>query len=167
VPGFSNAPHRGGFQRGDLVYPVRLLHFFIGTNPANGRKALMRAEGQPATDAVGRPFTDMGAPVVVQDFVEDFQVAFGLDASNAGDPDRYDFQHGLRPDFTPGLRSVRVSVVATGRAPRRDNRAQEVLAEDLPIAVENHAPATTPPDGYFRSLFSRRAELPNLAAARL
>ncbi|NBD07765.1 MULTISPECIES: PilW family protein [Corallococcus] len=167
VPGFSNAPHKGGFQRGDLVYPVRLLHFFIGRNPVNGRKALMRAEGRPGTDVAGRPFTDMSDPVVVQDFVEDFQVAFGIDASNTGDPVRYDFQNGLKPEYTPGLRSVRISVVATGRTPRRDTQNQAVLSEDLPIAVENHTPALAPADGYFRSLFSRRAELPNLASASL
>ncbi|MFB1483251.1 PilW family protein [Corallococcus sp. RDP092CA] len=167
VPGFSNAPHKGGFQRGDLVYPVRLLHFFIGTNTSTGRKALMRAEGRPGADVAGRPFVDMGDPVVVQDFVEDFQVAFGLDAASTGDPARYDFQNGLKPEFTPGLRSVRVSVVATGRSPRRDNRNEAVLSEDLPLSVENHLPAAGPADGYFRSLFSRRAELPNLASASL
>lgn len=167
VPAFSNAPHKGGFQKGDLVYPVRLLHFFIGTNVNNGRKALMRAEGQPGSDVSGRPFVDMGAPVVVQDYVEDFQVAFGIDATNTGDPSKYAFQNGLKPEFTPGLRSVRVSVVATGRSPRRDNRSEAVLSEDLPLAVENHTPAAAPADGYFRSLFSRRAELPNLASASL
>lgn len=169
VPGFSNAPHKGGFQRGDLVYPARVLHFFIGAHPTTGRKALMRAEGRPGTDAAGRPFMDMGDPVVVQDFVEDFQVAFGVDASNSGDAASYVFQHGLKPEYTPGLRSVRISVVATGRTPRRDTQNQAVLSEDLPIAVENHAvPAVPPPaDGYFRSLFSRRAELPNLASASL
>ncbi|RKH59501.1 PilW family protein [Corallococcus aberystwythensis] len=167
VTGFSNAPHKGGFQKGDLVYPVRLLHFFIGTHAGTGRKALMRAEGTPGSDASGRPFMDMGDPVVVQDFVEDFQVTFGVDATNTGDPARYDFQHGLKPDYTPGLRSVRISVVATGRAPRRDNQNQSVLSEDLPLAVENHTPPAGPADGYFRSLFSRRAELPNLAAASL
>jgi prepilin-type N-terminal cleavage/methylation domain-containing protein len=167
VPGFSNAPHKGGFQKGDLVYPVRLLHFFIGTNVNNGRKALMRAEGRPGSDVSGRPFVDMGDPVVVQDYVEDFQVAFGLDAANTGDPTKYAFQNGLKPEFTPGLRSVRVSVVATGRTPRRDNRNEAVLSEDLPLAVENHTPAPGAGDGYFRSLFSRRAELPNLASASL
>ncbi|CAM3904367.1 prepilin-type cleavage/methylation domain-containing protein [Corallococcus sp. ZKHCc1 1396] len=168
VPGFSNAPHKGGFQRGDLVYAARLLHFFIAKNPTTNRKALMRAEGIPATDAAGRPFMDMGDPLVVQDFVEDFQVAFGVDAATTGDPAQYVFQNGLSPEYTPGLRSVRISVVATGRTPRRDTRNQAVLAEDLPIAVENHTPpATATPDGYFRSLFQRRAELPNLASARL
>ncbi|RKH12305.1 prepilin-type cleavage/methylation domain-containing protein [Corallococcus sp. CA053C] len=167
VPGFSNAPHKGGFQRGDLVYPARVLHFFIGPHPTTGRKALLRAEGTPAADIAGRPFMDMGDPVVVQDFVEDFQVAFGVDATNTGDPTSYVFQNGLSPEYTPGLRSVRISVVATGRTPRRDTQNQAVLSEDLPIAVENHTPATVPPDGYFRSLFSRRAELPNLASASL
>ncbi|MBN8228948.1 PilW family protein [Corallococcus macrosporus] len=167
VPGFSNAPHKGGFQRTDMVYPVRLLHFFIGTNPVNGRKALMRAEGTPGGDVSGRPFLDMGDPVVVQDFVEDLQVAFGVDATNTGDPAKYAFQDGFKPEYTPGLRSVRISVVATGRTPRRDTRDQAVLSEDLPLAVENHTPAVVPADGYFRSLFSRRAELPNLASASL
>ncbi|CAM4093239.1 prepilin-type cleavage/methylation domain-containing protein [Corallococcus exiguus] len=167
VSGFSNAPHKGGFQKGDLVYPVRLLHFFIGTNANNGRKALMRAEGIPGSDVSGRPFVDMADPVVVQDYVEDFQVTFGIDATNTGDPTRYDFQNGLRPEYTPGLRSVRISVVATGRSPRRDTQNKDVLTDDLPIAVENHTPPAAPADGYFRSLFSRRAELPNLAAASL
>ncbi|MCY1016457.1 PilW family protein [Pyxidicoccus sp. MSG2] len=169
VTGFSNAPEKGGFQSGDWVYPVRLVHFFLATNPATGRSALYRTEGLVAQDALGRPYSDVATePQVVQDFVEDFQVAFGFDLSNTGDAKDYTWQHGLAPTFAAGLRTVRVSVVATGRNPRRDSQSTAVLSADKPIDVENHVrPPAVVADGFYRSLYTRRLELPNLAAASL
>ncbi|MFP2931127.1 PilW family protein [Pyxidicoccus sp. 3LG] len=169
VAGFSNAPEKGGFQGGDLVYPVRVVHFYIATNPATGRSALYRSEGRLATDAVGRPYSDIpGTEVVVQDFVEDLQVAFGFDATGTEDPAAYTWWHGLGPAFTQGLRTVRVSVVASGRKPRKDSQSDQVLSEDKPISAENNVrPAAIAADGFYRSLYSRRLELPNLAAASL
>lgn len=166
--GFSNAPEKGGFQRGDKVYPVRLLHFFIGPHPVTGRPSLLRTEGVLDTDDVGRPYSDSGAdPVVVQEGVEDLQVAFGFDTTGTGDPAQYTWRHGLGSAYEPGLRTVRVSVVGTGTRPRRDMQSQDFLADDTPMAVENHTRANPPADGFFRSLYSRRLELPNFAAANL
>lgn len=167
---YSNAPEKGGFQKGDWVFPVRLVHFYLAPNPRTGRSALYRAEGRLMQDALGRPYSDAVAtpPVLVQDFVEDFQVAYGFDAGNTGDAKDYVWQHGLSPDFVQGLRTVRVSVVATGRSPRRDSRSVAVLSDDKPINAENHVrPAAVAADGFYRSLFTRRLELPNLAAASL
>ncbi len=170
VAGFSNAPEKGGFQRGDWVYPVRLVHFFLATNPETGRSALYRAEGRLASDALGRPYSDVptSAPELVQDFVEDFQVVFGFDTTGLENADTYSWQHGLESEFKPGLRTVRVSVVATGRNPRKDSQSAVVLSDDKPIRAENNVrPATVVADGFYRSLFTRRLELPNLAAASL
>jgi hypothetical protein len=95
-------------------------------------------------------------------------VVYGFDPTNSGDAKDYVWQHGLSPNFTAGLRSVRVSVVATGRSPRRDNRSVAVLSDDKPISAENHVrPAAVAADGFYRSLYTRRLELPNLAAASL
>ena len=167
--GFSNAPEKGGFQRGDWVYPVRLVHFFLSTNPTTGRSALYRSEGRLLWDELGRPYSDVEEePELVQDFVEDFQVAFGFDLQGTEDPNRYTWQHGLGPMFQAGLRTVRVSVVATGRNPRKDTQSTVVLSDDKPINAENNVrPAGVVADGFYRSLFTRRLELPNLAAASL
>lgn len=169
VTGFSNAPEKGGFQSGDWVYPVRLVHFYLAVNPTTGRNALYRAEGRVAQDALGRPYSDTaGPPLLVQDHVEDFQVSFGFDTKNLADPGQYVWSHGLAPEFTPYLRSVRVSVVATGSSPRRDSQSVAVLSADKPMDVENHVqPPAVAADGFFRSLYTRRVELPNLAAASL
>ncbi|WP_233278194.1 PilW family protein [Myxococcus stipitatus] len=172
VSGFSNAPEKGGYQVGDLVYPVRLVHFFIAPHPTTGRPSLMRADGRLQVDPTGRPFSDVdpatSLPMVVQENVENLQVAFGFDSTGQEDPAKYTWQHGLLPAYTPGLRAVRINVVATGRNQRRNTQSTAVLDDDKPIAVENYAPP--PPvaaDGLYRSLYTRRLELPNLAAANL
>ncbi|QSQ18057.1 PilW family protein [Myxococcus landrumensis] len=172
VSGFSNAPEKGGYQVGDLVYPVRLVHFFIGPHPTTGRPSLMRADGRLLVDAMGRPFSDVdpatSPPMVVQENVENLQVAFGFDSTGQENPEHYTWQHGLAPGFTPGLRAVRINVVATGRNQRRNTQSTAVLDDDKPIAVENFTPpASVAADGLYRSLYTRRLELPNLAAANL
>ncbi|MFY2556551.1 PilW family protein [Corallococcus terminator] len=170
VAGFSNAPERGGYQSGDLVYPVRLVRFFIGPHPTSGRPSLLRTEGRLVADALGRPFSEPAAdpPFVVQENVEDLQVAFGFDTTGQEDPAQYAWRHGLGSAFQAGLRTVRVSVVATGRNPRRNTQSTAVLADDKPITTENHVPpAAVAADGFYRSLYTRRLELPNLAAANL
>jgi prepilin-type N-terminal cleavage/methylation domain-containing protein len=168
--GFSNAPEKGGYQSGDWVYPVRLVHFYLATNPSTGKSALYRAEGRLASDGLGRPYADVAGatPAVVQDFVEDLQVVFGFDTSGTEDPANYTWQHGLEPTFKANLRTVRISVVATGRNPRKDTQSTVVLSDDKPISVENNLrPAGVVADGFYRSLYTRRLELPNLAAASL
>ncbi|AKF84978.1 hypothetical protein MFUL124B02_07690 [Myxococcus fulvus 124B02] len=169
-PDFSNAPEKGGFQRGDMVYPVRLVHFFIGPHPISKRPSLLRTEGRLVPDALGRPFSEDATqqPFVVQENVEDFQVAFGFDPLAMEDPAQYTWENGLASVHKPGLRTLRVSVVATGRNPRRNSQSTAVLADDKPITVENNVRAPdVVADGYYRSLFTRRLELPNLAAANL
>jgi prepilin-type N-terminal cleavage/methylation domain-containing protein len=170
VAGFSSSPEKGGFQEGNWVYPVRLVHFYVAPNPATGRPALYRAEGRLLPDGLGRPFSDIDTapPEVVQDFVEDFQVAFGFDPTGTRDPATYDWQNGLGADFKANLRTVRISVVATGRNPRKDTQSTLVLSDDKPINVENNIrSAAVAADGFYRSLYSRRLELPNLDAKYL
>jgi prepilin-type N-terminal cleavage/methylation domain-containing protein len=167
LSGFSNAPGRGGFQVGDLVYPVTLVHYYIAVDPTSSRPALYRAQGQLAQDARGRPFSDVaGTERMVQLDIEDLQVAFGFDAAGSGRPDGYAFQHGLGTAWLPGLRSVRVSVVGRGPGVQRD--ARDVVMSGLrPVSIENHAPTGAPEDGFRRSLYTRRVELPNMAAGVL
>lgn len=167
VTGFSNAPERGGFQVGDLVYPVTLVHYYIAPDPATSRPALYRAEGKLQADAEGRPFSDVeGSARQVQSDVEDLQVAYGFDAVGGSRPEDYAFQHGLGAAYAPGLRSLRVNVVARGWKAQRTAQDTQ-LAGLKPVSVENHAVDSLPEDGLRRGLYTRRVELPNMAPGAL
>ncbi|MCY1023785.1 PilW family protein [Pyxidicoccus sp. MSG2] len=167
LSGFSNAPGRGGFQVGDFVFPVTLVHYYIDVDPASSRPALYRAQGRLAPDARGRPFSDVaGSERMVQLDIEDLQVAYGFDAVGSGRPEGYAFQHGLGPAWLPGMRSLRVSIV--GRGPQVQRDARDVVVSGLrPVSIENHDPAGAPEDGFRRSQYTRRVELPNMAAGVL
>lgn len=171
VSGFSDSPASGGFSPGDLVLRVGLQRFYVAPNPSNhNRPALWLASGKLGVDALGRPFTDSGSGTsarLVQDNIEDLQIAYGYDLSGQGDPATYTFEDGRDPAFSAQLRTLRVSVVATSARPVRDPSG--ALRPFRRLAVENHAlPTPVPdPDGYDRILFIRRIELPNMAASVL
>jgi hypothetical protein len=171
VAGFSDSPASGGFSPGDLIMRVRLQRFFVAPNPANhGRPALWLATGRLGTDALGRPFTDTGTGTssrLIQDDIEELQIAFGYDVSGQGDPASYSFQHGRAAAYSAGLRTLQVSVVATSAKPQRDS--QGALRPFRRMAAGNHdLPTPLPePDGYYRVLLTRRIELPNMAASAL
>lgn len=164
--GFADDPVLG-FRPGDWVYPIRVEHYFLAPSPA-GASALMVEAG---TLLPGKPFPAPNASQVrrmVQDGIEDFQLAVGVDATGSGNPDNITWQHGLGATFQAGVKSVRVSVVA--RSPRTivssDGRPQ-LSAEYAPMSVEDHVVREPKPDGHRRTLFQRRVELPNLSAGDL
>lgn len=173
VSGFSNAPEKNGYQAGDLVYGVSLVHFYVANAP-NGVPALYRSLGDVATDTTGRPFSDRpGSQRLIQTNVEDFQVAYGMDSgATPVDPNNYTFQHGLAPGFNGNLRALRINVVARTNNPMRDSQnnlaaGSSTLFGLVPVTVENHVPPLIPPDGFRRSLYSRRTEVLNMLTANL
>jgi hypothetical protein len=184
---FSNNPTKGGFLRGDQVYPVDLIRYSIRPNAIHGRPELIRQHGQIAAGVtLASPFSvpavaPAGLPTQVFPDIEDLQVAFG-----SGVPPNLTFTsvHGARicPAVSPSLcqlvdpaavpLSVRVSVVGITPNPVRDDR--NVVMPFGPLTVEDHVPpvpaiAGAPPgsDGFRRSLFRRRVELLNMGAVNL
>lgn len=173
-PGFSSAPEKNGFQVGDMVYPVNIFHYYVAPNPATGVPALWRARGTISGDPTA-PF--MHAPpappptpppeTMLEENIEDFQVTYGVDEGiPPGNPIFYTYRSGLPPDFNGLLRSVRINVVARSRQPLRDWQDQALGGDFHPLAVENHAPAATA-DGYRRSWYRWRVEIPNMSAGAL
>jgi prepilin-type N-terminal cleavage/methylation domain-containing protein len=164
VSGFSDSPAKGGFQIGDLVFPVSAVHYFTAVG-SDGVRSLMKQFGTRNTSAGGAPFVDTGTATLVQRGIEDLQIAYGVDStSGTPDPANITFSTATRAwAYSTGLRSLRVSVVAVSdRAILGSNGKPILTSEFSPIAVEG----TTPPgaaDGKRRTLFSRRVELPNLA----
>jgi hypothetical protein len=168
-----------GYANGDLVMEVRVHHYYVGLTP-RGTTALYRGVARVQTDAIRNlPYTDMGAELV-QDNIEDFQVAFGIEPTGSvGNPDAYVFQPGLAagvtPTFTPGLRAVRISISALSKQPIRDEQNQIVYNPTpggsqvgVPYPLENHTPTGVfLNQGYRRSLYKRQIETVNLATTLL
>jgi Tfp pilus assembly protein PilW len=148
------------FQANDMVFGARLVHFYIGASA--GQPALIQETGALGTDAYGRPFVS-GANVQTYAGIEDLQVAYLVDPGATNDPNQFVAQNGLVPTYTPGVRALRISVVARSAAVARDTDGKvRTGAAFMPVAVENHA-STGVVDGFARSLYQRRVELPNLA----
>lgn len=188
VQPFSNNPTKGGFLRGDQIYPVDLIRYSIRPNAVHGRPELVRQHGQISGGvSLATPFTvpavaPAGLPTQVFPDVEDLQVAFGT-----GLPPNLTFASGHGARICPTIPSpslcqlvdpaavplsVRVSVVGITPNPVRDDR--NVLMPFGPLTVEDHVPpvpaiAGAPPgsDGFRRSLFRRRVELLNMGAVNL
>src|SRR5262249_4356602 len=141
ISGFSNAPSKGGFQAGDVLFPAVIYHFYIANDPVSNAPGLWRAQAELGNDAFNRPFKDSTtAPkVLIQRNVEDFQVAFGIDTSLTAAPNNYAWQNGLEPTpYVPGLRSVRVTVVSTTEKPIRNWQGQaQAVNLYRPVPVEN------------------------------
>ncbi|MFZ5443884.1 MAG: PilW family protein [Myxococcota bacterium] len=162
VANFGPDPNRG-FQKGDLVMPALVERYFIGVD--NGAPALMVQPGTVGSVAQG--FAPTGGPRVLQRFVEDLQLAVGLDATVSGEPDNVTFSSAsVGPAWTARLRSVRVSVVARSPQTVLDAAGSQQAADLRPMTVEDHAPGL-PVDGFRRTLFSRRVELSNVGAVDL
>ncbi len=168
VSGYSAAPPPGeGFTKGDLVYAVNVFHYAIRNNPMTSRPALIRHRGMTGTEPVTkRPFVEDPAysDEVIQDYVEDLQVSFGLENPGTG---AITFQPSLAPAFNAGapLRSVRINVVVMGRQRDLANDATRTFPL-TPLTVDNHVASTTA-DGFRRVLFTQRIEVPNAAPGNL
>ncbi len=169
---FNDAPTGPGYQVGDVVYRARVTHYFVKNNPKTNHPALMSHEGLVGTDATTkRPLTDDPAwpDIIVQDGIEDLQIAYGFDTTNSGDPTQYTFQNFLAPEFnaaTP-LRTIRINVVAVSASKDTNAKGDATLVQETPIQVENHTTFTGLPTGYRRVLYTRRVELPNSAPGNL
>ena len=168
VANYAPAPAPGeGFTKGDLVYGVSIFHYAIKPDPVTTRPRLTRHRGMLGTElTTNRPFVEDPAfgDEVVQDYVEDMQVSFGVENLTTH---AVTFQDALAPEFNPAVavRSVRINVVAVGRL--RDlatDGSNTVALTQLP--VENHVPPTVN-DGFRRVLFTQRLELPNAAPENL
>jgi hypothetical protein len=158
VSGFSDAPEKGGFQKGDFIFPVQLMHYFISVG-ADGRPALVRAQGK-LNSAAGAPFIDAGPAVMVSPSVEDLQVAFGVIGA---DPEPT-FQNQFPPAWQAGLRALRITAV--GRSQMALSETGGPPSVSGPVTVEDHVPAATI-DGLRRSVYRRRVDLLNLDMVNL
>lgn len=171
VSGFSNAPQKGGFQVGDMVYPVTVYHYFIGVD-FTGAKSLLREQGtRNAGGAAGDPpfVAVAGTSSVVQSGIEDLQIAYGFNTTGTESAANITFANAVASSWTQtiGLRSLRISVVARSKRAVLDGAGRPVLSADLaPMTVEGHT-APGVPDGFRRTLYSRRVELPNMAPGNL
>lgn len=191
--GYSDTPERGGFQVGDLVYPVSIVHYYVANvdnaTPGDlvGDSAKGHTAAHPAPTALfarqaivstaftsGKPpFTDATTGTylqLVQTDIEDLQLAFGFDTKGTGDPGDVQYSpwnSSWNDSFRPYLRSVRVNVVSkSSRAILDSNGAQSSSGLLAPVVVEDHAPSTTP-DGRSRNQYMRRVELPNMAPGNI
>lgn len=163
-----------GFRQGDLIMPVALERYFIADD---GRDAGVTALFvQPGAVGDTRYPVPAGAPRLVQEGIEDLQFALGGDETGSGNPDDIRWTNdGSLPaqPFRPGVKSVRVSVVARSERTilSSDGRVQQ-STQYAPMSIEDHVVAggdggVPAPDGYRRTLYSRRVELLNLSAGDL
>lgn len=185
--GFGSDAFGNGFNAGDQVFPARVLHYFIsmpgapcptpGPLPAaipdkllpECAPGLYVSESMPNIGASNPPFVDVNpGGALVMSNVEDLQVAYGVDMGpTQGNPLNYVFQNGLAPTpFTASLRSVRISIVSrTARKQASSDTGNAVSTSSAfrPLSIEDHVPPAGPPDGYRRTVYTRRVELLNLA----
>ncbi len=169
VPGFSNAPERGGYQIGDMIYRASIIHLYLDRDPITNRLALFRSNGSVGADFLGRPFVDIaGTATLVQNYVEDFQVVYWIDPNLTNDPSQYVIQHGLNPAYQAGVRSVTINLVATTSKQLLDGNNGVILSSGTtPKNVANHILAAPAPDGLRRGIYSRRIEIPNLISSNI
>lgn len=193
--GFGTDEYGAGFNAGDQVFPVRVLHYFVSMPgapcPAPGplpapipgintigkdlmpdcAPGLYVADAIPNGGSANPPFVDSGPAALVMSNVEDLQVAWAVDGPGTGNPANFAFQNGLAPTpFTPNLRAIRVSIVSRTARPQRSSdttNAASTSAVFRPLTIENHVPPAAAPDGYRRTVYTRRVELINLAPRSL
>lgn len=168
VPGFTNNYKRGGFSAGDLVVPVNILHYYINpTFGPNAEPTLMVARGTINTAAGGLPFVEVAnSAQAVLGPIEDMQFQFGVDPTDSDDPGQIVWQNGFggaQGTWTPGLRSVTVSLVSRSRLTMRDTTGSRNLGNMKPLSVADHVLAAPVSDGFRRVRYERRIELPNAA----
>lgn len=171
TPNFSTNPSKGGFQRGDLVFPVDIIRYHVRLNPmlANGsfplgRPELIRTRGALAGNpTMAAPFT-IPAGAAEQRFpdIEDLQVAFGTGVAPA-----LTFASAHAVTYTPAAAPLSVRVSMVGISPRVILDDQNKIQEFGPAVVENHTPPSLAFDGYRRSIYRRRIELINMGAVNL
>jgi type II secretory pathway pseudopilin PulG len=116
---YSDAPGSGGFTPGDVVFKVRLLHYFIDAHPITGRPALWMADGEVDSGGALRPFKN-SSKRVVQDNIESLRIRYCSVANPGASPDCL-YQNAVAAPYAAGLHALGVTVVATTTLPRRQN----------------------------------------------
>ena len=166
VSGFSNNPQTGGFQRGDYVVPVDVVHYFVRLNAVTNRPELIRSPGALNTPvSAAAPFKDVSTNR--QDRfpdIEDLQVAFG-----SGVAPSLTFASGHTVVYNPAAAPVALRLTVVGITPRPVLDDQNKVQPFGPVDVEDHLVSVPPPDpdGYRRSVYRRRIELLNMGPANL
>jgi prepilin-type N-terminal cleavage/methylation domain-containing protein len=163
VSGFTNAPEKGVFMRGDYVVPVDIVHYYIEANPVTNRPQLVRAVGGlAATPTAAAPFADDGTRKQVFANVEDLQLAFGVGVAPA-----ITFSSAINgAAFDPAAAPVSLRVSVVGITPLRVVTEDGNILPLGPVTVEDHVAAVVP-DGFRRSVVRRRVELLNIGAVSL
>jgi hypothetical protein len=156
-----------GFHQGDLIMPVVMERYFVDAD-GHGGTALFVQSGTVGNDPKSYPVA-AGTPRLVQEDIEDLQLAVGVDDTESGNPDSIRWSFGLPAAFKRGVKSVRVSVVATSARTILNTDGQiQRSAQYVPMSIEDHTVAAGGvPDGHRRTLYTRRVELPNLSAGDL
>lgn len=175
VPGFSNDPSKGAFQRGDYIAPVNLVRYGIAANDIAGQPDVLKREVFDldfATVAVATPFgTAAAVRGEIFNNIEDLQVAWGSGVAPAL---TYASAHGSAylggngGNFgTQNQVPVSVRLNLVGRTARAIRDEAGELMRYGPIDVEDHAWGVVPFDGFRRTLYRRRVELQNMGALSL
>jgi hypothetical protein len=168
IPSFSNAPQKGGFQVGDMLYRAFLHHYYLDYDPTTSGLALYHSLGRIGADFLGRPLVDIpGTATIVQRYIDDLQIVYWTDPNITNDPTKYTDQHGLNPTYQVGVRSVTIYVISRSRSVLRDASGRPLLSNHYAAkSIANHS-VWVAPDGLRRSIYSRRIEIPNLMASNL
>lgn len=162
--GLASFPPRG-FRAGDIVYAATVVRFFVGQD-ASGRRGLYREQGMLSGNTPPSFIVGTVTRMLIQNDIEDLQIAYGVDPTNAGLPQNYVYTNGF-PD-TGGaapLRVVRISAVATHSRRMMKSDATSI-AIYKPLTVENHL-SSGAIDAFRRALYTRRIELTNLSPGNL
>lgn len=170
---FSNAPSQGGFKAGDLVFRVKVIHYFVKMNDPTHRPALFMARGAVnSLPPPAPPFIHDGDPVVVQDNIEDLQITYEVADNDSVVPSKYSKVETFpaQRQTPPFLRSLTVSIV--GITPVQQRMANgAILTSNKPILpLADHEKTSllgANAEGYERVMVRRRFELPNLSPSLL
>ncbi len=154
-----------GFQQGDSAYGASVVRFFVHRDSRG--PALYRETGTLSGATPPAFVVNSVTRTLLQPNIEDLQIAYGVDPTGTNQPDQYVFSNGFPDAFASALRAVRVSVVAIhDRQLKRGDATTNTSYRPI-SPLENHDQTLAPNDGYRRSLYTRRVELPNLSLGAL
>lgn len=162
-------PPGSGYKQGDVVFRVTPWHYFIKVDDTTGRLALMRHRAKLGTSALA-PLMDDDAynDEVVQPYVEDLQVTYGVSNVTNADPSLYAEVQTLPAAYNPAAvpKTVRISLVAISRQTKQDSSGSGPNLSLVPLLLEDHTTAGVA-DGYQRAVYVRRLELTNMSPGTL
>jgi hypothetical protein len=95
------------------------------------------------------------------------QFSVGLDTNLTGDPSQITWSNGVGPNWVAGMRAIRMSLMTrTARTIVETNGTVVLNSDTAAQSLEDHVVAL-PPDGFRRTLYTRRVDLVNMAAENL